>query len=365
MYAIVLAGGIGSRLWPRSRVTSPKQLLDLVSEHTMLQETVLRLQGIIPIENIVIVTGDSQAQKAREQLPELNPENVLIEPSGRGTAPAIGLGLIHIERLAAAKGESDPVIGSFHADHVITKTDEFRKTVLAAANMAEQGFIVTLGIEPDSPHTGYGYIERGALLRTIDELDCYKVNRFVEKPAREIAEQYLATGRYSWNSGMFIWKLSTILGEYKTLQPELYAQLNQIKAAYGKDNYWQALNKIWDVIKPETIDVGIAEKSAHMAVLPVSIGWSDVGDWSVVAELIALRNANEDGNAIIGHHLGIETTNSLVYTANQQKLVATIGLEDIIVVDTPDVLLVCKRQNNQDVRKIVEKLKVLGLDKYL
>jgi mannose-1-phosphate guanylyltransferase len=331
----------------------------------MLQETISRLTGLMPVENIVIVTGDTHAPQIGEQLPELKPENILIEPSGRGTAPAIGLGLLHIRRLAAAAGEQNPVIGSFHADHVITNVAEFRKAVLAAAKMSEKGFIVTLGIEPDRPHTGYGYIERGEQLDTIEGLECYRVNRFVEKPPRATAEEYLATGRYSWNSGMFIWTLGTIMSEYKQIQPELYRQLEEIDAAWNSPDYQQNLESVWKNIRTETIDVGIAEKSAHMAVLPVNIGWSDVGDWAVVAELIALQNADEHGNAVMGQHLGLETRNSLIYTASQHKLVATIGLDDIIVVDTPDVLLVCRRQNNQDVRKIVEKLKAQGLDKYL
>jgi len=365
MYAIVLAGGVGSRLWPRSRVATPKQLLDLVSDHSMLQETIYRLTGLMPIDNIVIVTGDTHATLIYEQLPELNPENVIVEPSGRGTAPAIGLGLQRIARLAKAAGDSDPIIGSFHADHVITKVEEFQEVVKAAAKIAEEGYIVTLGIKPDQPHIGYGYIQRGELLEKTVGYEAYKVVRFVEKPPLAVAEEYLATGLYSWNSGMFIWKLSTIQAEYRQHQPKLSQQLDTIEAAFGGDAYSKILDSTWAEMKSETIDVGIAEKSQQMAVLPAEIGWSDVGDWSVVAELIAAQNGNEQGNAIIGQHLGIETTNSLIYTANQQKLIATIGLDDIIIVDTPDVLLVCHRQHNQDVRKIVEKLKTLGLDKYL
>jgi mannose-1-phosphate guanylyltransferase len=331
----------------------------------MLQETIARLNALMPISNILIVTGDNQAEQVAVQIPELDPKNLLIEPSGRGTAPAIGLGLLRIEQLAKAAGETDPVIGSFHADHVITKTDEFQKMVRAAAHIAEKGYIVTLGINPDEPHTGYGYIERGEILEQTEGLDSYKVTRFVEKPPRATAEKYLATGLYSWNSGMFMWKLSTILEEYSRYLPELTAQLDQIRTIWGQPDFAEKLGDIWAEIKSETIDVGIAEKSQRMAVLPASIGWSDVGDWSVVTDLIAQQNANADGNAIVGQHFGIETTNSLIYTANQQKLIATIGIEDLIIVDTPDVLLVCHRGKNQDVRKIVDKLKTLGLDKYL
>ena len=231
MYGIVLAGGVGSRLWPRSRNNTPKQLLGLLSAHSMLQETIDRLTPIIPIENIVIVTGENHAAQAREQLPSLPAANVLIEPAARGTAPAIGLALNHITRLAQANHESDPIIGSFHADHVITNVDEFRSVVQDAAQVAQQGFIVTLGITPNQPHTGYGYIERGTALNAPNSRKAYRVARFVEKPPRTTAEEYLATGRYSWNSGMFIWKLSTILAEFETHQPQLYQQLQEIDAA--------------------------------------------------------------------------------------------------------------------------------------
>jgi mannose-1-phosphate guanylyltransferase len=365
MYAIVLAGGVGSRLWPRSRNNSPKQLLDLVSERTMIQETIDRLAQLMPLQNITIVVGENHAAQVREQLAELPPDNVLIEPSGRGTAPAIGLGLAHIRRLAAAAGETDPVIGSFHADHVITQRDQFGRVVKAAAEAARQGYIVTLGITPDAPHTGYGYIERGEQLQNVDGLPVYKVARFVEKPPREVAEQYLQTGRYSWNSGMFIWKLSVITEEYGRYLPEFSAQLQQIEAAYGKPEYREILGQIWNNVKSETIDVGIAEKSQRMAVLPAEMGWSDVGDWSVVTDLIALQQASEDGNAVVGQHLGLDTTRTLIFCGDHQKLVATIGLDNLLIVDLPDVLLVAPRSRNQEVKKIVEKLKQAGLEKYL
>lgn len=365
MYAIVLAGGIGSRLWPRSRNDHPKQLLDLVSERTMIQETVDRLQLLMPCENITIVVGENHAVKVREQLKELPPENVLVEPSGRGTAPAIGLALLHIRRLAAQAGISNPVIGSFHADHVITKRDEFCRLVQAGAQIAEKEFIVTLGITPDHPHTGYGYIERDGELDKVNGLTAYRVARFVEKPSYHKAEEYLATGRYSWNSGMFMWTLSTILEEYQAYLPDLYASLEQIGAAYGQADYDKKMGDIWNAIRSETIDVGIAEKSQRMAVLPADIGWSDVGDWSVVADLLAQKVGDGDGNAVVGHHIGHGTQHSLIYSRNDGKLIATIGLDEMLIVDLPDVLLVAPRSKNQEVKKIVEHLRQHGLEKFL
>jgi mannose-1-phosphate guanylyltransferase len=361
MYGIVLAGGVGSRLWPRSRNNNPKQLLDLVSDHTMIQETVARLQRLMPTENITIVVGENHAEQVRLQLPELPSDNVLIEPVGRGTAPAIGLGLARIGALAAAVGDADPIIGSFHADHVITDPENFCRVVRAAAHVAEDGYIVTLGITPDHPHTGYGYIERDGQIKEVDGLPVYRVARFVEKPPKATAEQYLATGNYSWNSGMFLWKLSVITTEYATYLPELSRQLQEFAGAANP----QAAAEIWNGLKSETIDVGIAEKSKRMAVLPAEFGWSDVGDWSVVADLIAARQPSEENNAVVGHHLGFGTSNSLIYGVNENKLIATINVKDFIIVDLPDVLLVAPRNQNQEVKRIVEHLKQKGLDKFL
>lgn len=365
MYGIVLAGGVGSRLWPHSRNNTPKQLLKLLSAHSLLQETVNRLTPLMPIENIVIVTGENHAEQAREQLPGLPVENVLVEPAARGTAPAIGLALLHITRLAKANHDSDPIIGSFHADHIITKVTDFQQVVQDAAAVAEQGFIVTLGITPNEPHTGYGYIERGAELANPAGRSVYRVERFVEKPPRVTAEEYLATGRYSWNSGMFTWKLSTIMGEFEKYQPELYRQLDEIGAAYDQPDYDRVLPKVWNQMRTETIDVGIAEKSKQMAVIPADFGWSDVGDWSVVADLLAAQKSDQNNNAVVGHHVGLDTSNTLVYSSTEGKLIATIGLDNLVIVDTGDVLLVCDRKKNQDVKKVVEKLKEQGLHHYL
>jgi mannose-1-phosphate guanylyltransferase len=365
MYAIVLAGGVGSRLWPRSRNNTPKQLIDLIPGDSMLQESVKRLSCLMPQENVVIVTGENLAAETRRQLPELPAENVIVEPAGRGTAPAIGLGLLHVARLAEARGDKDPVVGSFTADHIIANVDQFCKVVAVAGQVAAENYIVTLGITPDSPHTGYGYIEQGEKLEEIEEVPVFKVARFVEKPPRVKAEEYLATGRYCWNSGMFIWRLSMIMGEYRTYLPELSRQLEQINEVYGKPEEAEVVAKVWSEVRTETIDVGIAEKSQRMAVLPADIGWSDVGDWSAVAELIASMDKSEEGNAIVGQHIGMGTKNSLIYSTSPSKLVATIGLEDVVVVDTHDVLLVARRSQNQDVKKVVERLKQEGLDKYL
>jgi mannose-1-phosphate guanylyltransferase len=365
MYGIIMAGGAGSRLWPRSRTQTPKQLLDLLSPKSLLQETVARLLPLMPAENIVLVTGEQHAAAARKQLRDLPVANILAEPAARGTAPAIGLGLVHIARLATERGEPDPVIGSFHADHVITNVPEFQAVVRDAAALAAGGYIVPLGITPSHPHTGYGYIERGDALAYSGKHPAYRVVRFVEKPPRPTAEAYLATGHYSWNSGMFLWQLSTIMSEYARHQPQLYHQLQAIAAAAGHPDYATALAGIWTDMRTETIDVGIAEKSEHMAVIPADFGWSDVGDWSVVAELLAAQQANPQQNAVIGHHIGIDTHDSLVYSTVPGKLIATVGVNNLLIVDTGDALLICDRARNQDVKQIVEQLRAENQGHYL
>ncbi len=365
MYGIIMAGGAGSRLWPRSRNQTPKQLLDLFSPQSLLQETVARLRPLMPPENIVLVTGEPHAAPARAQLPDLPPENILAEPAARGTAPAIGLALLHIARLAAERGETDPVIGSFHADHVITDAPEFQAVVRDGARLAAGGYIVTLGITPSAPHTGYGYIERGDALPYPGGHPAYRVARFVEKPPRATAEGYLATGLYSWNSGMFLWQLSTILAEYAHHQPQLMAQLQAIAAAAGHEDYATTLPRIWNEIRTETIDVGIAEKSVHMAVIPADFGWSDVGDWSVVAELLTAAQPNPHQNAVVGQHVNIDTHHSLIYGTVPGKVIATVGVDNLLIVDTGDALLVCARARNQDVKKVVEQLRAENQTHYL
>ncbi len=365
MYGIIMAGGGGSRLWPRSRGNTPKQLLALVSDRSLIRETLDRLLPLMPAERIVVVTGAAHAAAAREQLPELPATNILVEPAARGTGPAIGLALVHIARLAAAAGDPDPVIGSFHADHVVTNPAEFQAVVRDAAVVAKGGYIVTLGITPHSPHTGYGYIERAGELPSRPGRPAYAVARFVEKPTRVTAEEYLHTGRYSWNSGMFVWQLSTIMAEFAQHQPDLHRQLAEIGAALGTPEAEATLTRVWAGVESVTIDVGIAEKSSQLAVIPADFGWSDVGDWAAVTDLLADSAGDGAGNAVVGRHLGLDTHGSLVYNVVPGKLIATIGLDNLVIIDTGDVLLICDKTRNQDVKKIVEALRAQGLGQYL
>jgi len=356
MYAAILAGGVGTRLWPRSREGMPKQMLDLVTDRTMLQETVHRIVPVIPPENIYVVTGKAYAPIAREQLPELPPENVIVEPAGRSTAPCVGLAALHIWRR-----DPEAVMASLHADHVIRDAEGFRRALLAAGQVAEDDVLVTLGIQPTGPATGFGYIHRGEQVSTVDGLPVFQVRRFVEKPPLPKAREYVESGEYYWNSGIFIWRASTILAAMESLMPDLHGQLMQIEAALGTPREWEVLEEVWEGVQSVSIDVGVMERAREVLVLPLDVGWSDVGDWAALADILP---RDEDGNAVVrAEHVGLDTTGSLIYGSG--RLIATLGLENMIVVDTGDVVLVCPRDRTQDVRRLVEKLKEQARKRYL
>ncbi|HOR00658.1 MAG TPA: mannose-1-phosphate guanylyltransferase [Anaerolineae bacterium] len=349
---VILAGGVGTRLWPRSRRSCPKQLLDLVNPRTMLQNTVDRVLPLVGPERIYVVTGTEYAEQAREQLPELPAANILVEPAGRGTAPCIGLAAITL-----ALREPQGVMISLHADHVIGDAARFRELLQVAARAADRGHLVTLGIKPTYPETGYGYIERGPVVHRVSGVPVFRVARFLEKPPAEQAAQFVADRRHYWNSGLFIWRLDSILEAFQRCLPELHAQLGRIAAAWGTAEQAQALAQVWGEITPVSIDVGIMERADDVVVVPADMGWSDVGSWASLADIMA---ANEEGNVVLGRseHLGLDTRNSLIYAPG--RTVATIGVDDLIVVDAGDVILICPKSRAQDVKQLVEQLKKTG-----
>jgi mannose-1-phosphate guanylyltransferase len=355
MYALIMAGGVGSRLWPRSRKQMPKQLLNLTSERTLFQEAVARLAPLFKPGQIFVATGADYVPTMREQVPELPTENYIVEPSGRGTAPCIGLAAIHMRR-----SDPDAVMTVVTADHFIKKWDGFRESLVAASHLARLGQLVTLGIKPTFPSTGYGYILRDERLTDLENVQAYRVKRFTEKPDLATARKFLATERYYWNSGMFIWRVADIMAEFRRQMPRLYEQLTEIGAAAGTPRAKTVLERVWQDVENQTIDYGIMEGAQNVAVIPVDFDWSDVGSWATLLDILP---GDEDGNVITGHHLGAGTKRTLVYSP--RRLVTTIGLEDMIIVDTGDVLLVCPKDRAQDVKKIVDALKVRGENAYL
>lgn len=355
LYALIVAGGSGTRLWPRSRKDSPKQFLDIVSDRTMLQETYDRTVPLIPPERILVITNDAYVGTVREQLPELPAENIIGEPSGHGTAPAVGLGAIILRRR-----DPDAIMAMLTADHLIRRTDEFRSVLTAAAKVADRGHLVTLGITPSQPETGYGYIHRGEPLPGADDRPAYRVLEFIEKPDRATAERFVASHEYYWNSGMFVWRVDVILREIRRLMPRLAAQLGEIEAALETPRARAVLERVWDGVANQTIDYGVMERAEDVAVVPADIGWSDVGSWATLFELLP---ADGKGNVVIGEHLGVETRNSLIYSP--RRLIATVGIEDLVIVDTDDALLVCPRHRAQEVKALVDELKRSNRHKYL
>jgi mannose-1-phosphate guanylyltransferase len=345
-YVCILAGGSGTRLWPLSRSTRPKQLISLLSERSLVQATVDRVLPLVPAERVLIVTEASHAGELRDQLPEIPEENVVVEPMRRGTAAAVGLGATII-----AHRDPDATMISLHSDAAVRDEDGFRGAVRGAVATAESGdWLVTLGIRPSSPHTGMGYIEVGDPLGVFDGVAAYVARRFVEKPDPEAAQRFVALG-YLWNPGMFVWRVQVILDRFAELLPDAARELSRIGAALGGGDWAEVLADRYAQIPAETIDYGIMERAERVATLPSDFGWSDLGNW---AEVLAIAAKDEAGNWARGRHLGLNTRGTLVYGSD--KPVVTMGIDDLVVVDLPDVLLVCRRDQAEQMKLVVERL---------
>ena len=358
-YAVIMAGGGGTRLWPVSRKELPKQLLPLLDEQTLFQSTVTRLEELFPPERILVVTVAEQASIMQEQAPEIPFENYLIEPAPRGTASVVGLA-------AAVLMQHDPeaMMAVLPSDHFIRNRDLFHYLLRAAFDVAEKGYLVTLGITPTYPSIAYGYIQQGKALDGDHKYPVYSVKRFIEKPDEQTAQQLLRNGNHSWNSGMFIWRATDILNEIKKQMPALSDAVTKISASWDTPQKNEVLDALWYDLKIETVDYGVMENAELVAVLPAGgLGWSDVGSWDSLSEvLMPDMNGNIAQNA---HHLAIDTHNSLVYSNDSERLVVTIGVDDMVLVDTGDVLLVCKSDQAQKVRNVVEHLRKHRQEKYL
>jgi mannose-1-phosphate guanylyltransferase len=353
-YAVIMAGGGGTRLWPLSRQARPKQLLRLIEERSLFQTSVQRLEGVFPPERILVVTVEEQAEELQAQSPIIPMENYLLEPSARGTASVIGLAAVALQQR-----DSDAVMAVLTSDHFIGNEDGFRKMLVAAHAAAQDGHLVTLGITPTFAATGYGYVQRGECLAHYGGFDACQVLRFKEKPDEEQARQMMASGDHAWNSGMFVWRVDKVLAEFAAQMPALYTGLQDIQRAWDTPQAGEVLRKVWDSLQSQTIDYGIMEHAKNVVVIMADdLQWNDVGSWDSLFDVLP---ADPQGNIIMGgQHIGVDTSQSLVYVNQEHRLIVTIGVEDLVVVDTGDVLLVCRKDQAQKVRLVVKQLKESG-----
>ena len=353
IYAVIMAGGIGSRFWPRSKKKCPKQLLKIFGDHTMIQDTVKRLNGLVENENIYIVTNKQQKAGILTQLSHLPLNNIIEEPFGRNTAACIGLASILIQ-----KKDPDAVILVLPADHIINNDKEFHNTLLNAANFANDSKgLVTIGIPPTKPETGYGYIQ-------IDEKEVsdrvHKVLTFAEKPNYATAVRFIESGDFYWNSGMFIWRADVILEEIKNYMPDLHDGLIKIQDSIDSKKFQETLVNVYGMLKKISIDYGIMEKSKKVHLIKGNFEWSDVGSWEAVYEL---SPKDEDGNAKVGQVYTEHAQDSYIYSPD--KFTAVIGVDNLIVINDKDSLLICRRDNAQDVKMIIDYLKINKMNEYL
>ena len=343
--AVILAGGSGTRLWPLSTPSFPKQFLPLPNGKSLIQETLARLAPLISTDKAWVVTGRGMGKLVREHLPLIPDSHVLYEPMGRNTSAAINW-------VAATIAREDPqaIMAAFPADHVITKVDALHSSLRLGYELAEQGFLVTWGIKPSAPETGYGYIRFAAPLKEGHGHRAYRAERFVEKPDLATAKSYLEDGHYVWNSGMFIWKVETILQELHSSLPEVAKKVDQIVDAMGTAQEQAVLNELWPTLQAISIDYGVLEKTKNLAVIPVDLGWNDVGNWQQYG---ALFTDNEGGIRGVGHHYELVGSNIFVYN-NTQREVFTIGLDDVVVVEMEDKTVICHVDSVQRVKELAE-----------
>ncbi|HEX5549326.1 MAG TPA: mannose-1-phosphate guanylyltransferase/mannose-6-phosphate isomerase [Nitrospira sp.] len=360
VYPVIMAGGSGTRFWPLSRQLFPKQLLKIIGDETLIQQTMRRVLISARPERVMISTNPAQAESIRVQLSEWKDalkDNFVLEPEGRNTAPAIALVALELLRR-----DPDAVMLVVPADHIVKGQRDFAAAVALAASLAQQGLLVTFGIKPTRPETGYGYIkpERKTVLAKRGKLKGHPVGRFVEKPNAAKAAQYLKAGDYYWNSGMFVWRAATILDEIRRHQPVLARGIERIGRLIEQGASKTAIDDEYRLLPSVSIDQGVMEKSSKAAMVPVTFSWSDVGSWGSLDEVAAKDKA---GNLVVGRVVDIESQRSVVY--GDRRVVATIGLTDMVVVDTPDATLVCPKSRAQDVKKIVEILKQQGAPEHL
>lgn len=362
-YAVIMAGGGGTRFWPWSREESPKQVLPVFSDRAMIWETVERIRPLIPPERILIVTARAQVAGLRREIPQVPAKNLLAEPAGKSTAPCLCLAAAHVRR-------QDPrgVMVVLSADHYIGERREFLRAIRAAADFArERDYLVTLGVPPAGPETGYGYIEKGKILGRIRGLPVLQAKSFREKPSLSRAKVYLQSGRYLWNSGMFVWRVDVFREAVRDLLPGLFGEMRRLENTLGTSRAKSTLEQVYECCPAVSVDYGIMEKAANVALIEARFSWSDVGSWAALGGICA---ADPKGNSLIscrgtgkGRSLLVDSSGCVV--RSEEKLIALVGMKDTVVVEAGNALLVCPRDRSQEVRRVLEELKARAWKEYL
>jgi mannose-1-phosphate guanylyltransferase len=358
-YAVIMAGGSGSRLWPLSRRNRPKQSLSFVGNRSMFQHAVERLDDLFPYDRILVVTAADQVNLLREECPEIPAQNFIIEPMPRGTASVVGLAVIAIRAF-----DPQATMAILTADHLIGNETHFQDLLKSAYDVAQEDFLVTLGITPSYPATSYGYIQEGPSLGQYRGLDVFRVERFKEKPDRAQAEKLVSDGNYIWNSGMFIWRIDTVMAEMERQVPDLYGKLATVGEHWSTEKRTETLESVWPTIHPETIDYGIMENARNVAVISsIDLGWDDIGSWESLYDVL---KSDESGNIVmLGDHVSFDTQGTLICEDSADRMIVTVGVKDLIIIDSGNAVLVCDRKQAQRVRDVVNYLKENGRDDYL
>jgi mannose-1-phosphate guanylyltransferase len=357
---VIMAGGVGERFWPYSRKKAPKQLLKILGDHCFLEETIRRIKPLIPLERLFIVTNDSLKEPILQEIPEFHEKNIICEPMGRNTAACLALA----EAVTSSRFD-DPTMAVLTADHIIKDTESYLKNVETACRLAEEtGGLITIGIQPDRPETGFGYIEAGEIISDDEGGRAHKVVCFREKPDLETAKKFLEAGNYYWNSGMFFWKNSVLRQNLTKFLPSTMEGMNRYRKSIGTSGEKEVLREEFEKLENVSIDYAIMEKAEKVSMVRSDFDWDDLGTWNALERFFP---SDVEGNIILGESVSVETTGTVIYNpeGKTSPLVATYGLKDMLIVVKDDVVMVCPKSKAPDLKKLVKELKKRKLEQYL